>query len=116
MTAQVTRADKDVARTKKALDSLESGTCGSCGQSVDHMETHQQHVTNAQEEYNGASDFLREIQDGILHSMQIKKQFRRDQEFFMIACLMHTIIDQLYPHLTHSYKASKPKAILTLIK
>jgi DNA repair exonuclease SbcCD ATPase subunit len=65
LTAQVTRADKDVARTKKALDSLQSGTCGSCGQSVDHMETHQQHVTNAQEEYNGASDFLREIQDGI---------------------------------------------------
>jgi DNA repair exonuclease SbcCD ATPase subunit len=48
LTAQVTRADKDVARTKKALDSLQSGTCGSCGQSVD-----------------GASDFLREIQDGI---------------------------------------------------
>jgi DNA repair exonuclease SbcCD ATPase subunit len=116
LTAQVTRADKDVARTKKALDSLQSGTCGSCGQSVDHMETHQQHVTNAQEEYNGASDFLREIQNGITALNADKKQFRRDQEFFMIACLMHTIIDQLYPHLTHSYRVSKPKAILTLIK
>ena len=65
LTAQVGRAEKDVTRTKKALDSLESGTCGSCGQSVDHMETHQQHVTKAQEEYNGASDFLGEIQEGI---------------------------------------------------
>ena len=65
LTAQVGRAEKDVTRTKKAVDSLESGTCGSCGQSVDHMETHQQHVTKAQEEYNGASDFLGEIQEGI---------------------------------------------------
>ena len=65
LNAQVGRAEKDVTRTKKALDSLESGTCGSCGQSVDHMETHQQHVAKAQEEYNGASDFLSEIQEGI---------------------------------------------------
>ena len=65
LNAQVGRAEKDVTRTKKAVDSLESGTCGSCGQSVDHMETHQQHVAKAQEEYNGASDFLREIQEGI---------------------------------------------------
>jgi DNA repair exonuclease SbcCD ATPase subunit len=65
LTAQITRAEKDVARTKRALESLESGTCGSCGQSVTHMETHQQHVAKAQEEYNGASDFLREIQAGI---------------------------------------------------
>ena len=65
LTAQVTRAEKDVARTKRALESLESGTCGSCGQSVAHMKTHQQHVTKAQEEYNGASDFLKEIQAGI---------------------------------------------------
>ena len=65
LTAQVSRAEKDVTRTKQALDSLESGTCGSCGQSVDHMETHQQHVAKAQEEYNGASDFLGEIQEGI---------------------------------------------------
>jgi len=65
LTAQVTRAEKDVSRTKKALESLESGTCGSCGQSVTHMQTHQQHVAKAQEEYNGASDFLREIQEGI---------------------------------------------------
>ena len=65
LNAQVGRAEKDVTRTKKAVDSLESGTCGSCGQSVDHMETHQQHVAKAQEEYNGASDFLGEIQEGI---------------------------------------------------
>jgi len=65
LTAQITRAEKDVNRTKRALESLESGTCGSCGQSVTHMETHQQHVTKAQEEYNGASDFLREVQEGI---------------------------------------------------
>jgi len=65
LNAQVGRAEKDVTRTKKALDSLESGTCGSCGQSVDHMETHQQNVAKAQEEYNGASDFLSEIQEGI---------------------------------------------------
>jgi len=65
LTAQVTRAEKDVSRTKRSLESLESGTCGSCGQSVTHMETHQQHVAKAQEEYNGASDFLREIQEGI---------------------------------------------------
>ena len=65
LTAQVTRAEKDVNRTKRALESLESGTCGSCGQSVAHMKTHQQHVTKAQEEYNGAIDFLKEIQAGI---------------------------------------------------
>ena len=65
LTAQVSRAEKDVNRTKRALESLESGTCDSCGQSVTHLDTHQQHVAKAQEEYNGASDFLREIQEGI---------------------------------------------------
>ena len=74
LTAQVGRAEKDVTRTKKAVDSLESGTCGSCGQSVDHMETHQQHVAKAQEEYNGASDFLREIQEGISALKADKKE------------------------------------------
>ena len=74
LNAQVSRAEKDVTRTKKALDSLESGTCGSCGQSVDHMETHQQHVAKAQEEYNGASDFLREIQEGISALKADKKE------------------------------------------
>ena len=74
LTAQVTRAEKDVTRTKKAIDSLESGTCGSCGQSVDHMETHQQHVTKAQEEYNGSSNFLSEIQDGITALKADKKE------------------------------------------
>jgi DNA repair exonuclease SbcCD ATPase subunit len=65
LTAQVTRAEKDVNRTKRALESLESGTCGSCGQSVTHMDSHQQHVAKAQEEYNGASAFFEEIQAGI---------------------------------------------------
>jgi len=74
LTAQVGRAEKDVTRTKKAVDSLESGTCGSCGQSVDHMETHQQHVAKAQEEYNGASDFLGEIQEGISALKADKKE------------------------------------------
>ena len=74
LTAQVTRAEKDVSRTKKALESLESGTCGSCGQSVTHMQTHQQHVTKAQEEYNGASDFLGEIQEGISALKADKKE------------------------------------------
>jgi len=74
LTAQVTRAEKDVSRTKRALESLESGTCGSCGQSVTHMQTHQQHVTKAQEEYNGASDFLGEIQEGISALKADKKE------------------------------------------
>ena len=65
LNAQVSRAEKDVNRTKKALDSLESGTCDSCGQSVTHLPTHQQQVVKAQEEYNGSSDFLSEIQEGI---------------------------------------------------
>ena len=74
LTAQVSRAEKDVNRTKRALESLESGTCDSCGQSVAHLDTHQQHVAKAQEEYNGASDFLREIQEGITALKADKKE------------------------------------------
>ena len=33
--------------------------------------------------------FLEKYKKEFQHSLQIKKQFQRDQEFFMIACLMH---------------------------
>jgi DNA repair exonuclease SbcCD ATPase subunit len=124
LNAQVSRAEKDVTRTKKALDSLESGTCGSCGQSVDHMETRVliiwKHINNMWLKHRrntmGQVISLEKYRKELMHSRQIRKRFQRDQEFFMIACLMHTIIDQLYPHLKHSYKANVQKPILTLIK
>ena len=63
--AQESRADKDVSRTKKALDSLQQGICNSCKQSVDHLETHQKHVEKAEKDYDEASNFLGELQTGI---------------------------------------------------
>ena len=38
------------------------------------METHQQHVAKAQEEYNGSSNFFIEIQDGITSLRADKKE------------------------------------------
>ena len=63
--AQVSRADRDFARTKKSIDSLEDGTCSGCGQSVDHLETHKQHMIDATKEHRDANKFLAELQEGI---------------------------------------------------
>jgi len=63
--AQVSRAERDFTRTKKAMESLEDGTCSSCGQSVDHLETHKQHMIDARKEHHDANNFLGELQEGI---------------------------------------------------
>lgn len=63
--AQESRAERDVTRTEKALTNLREGKCGSCKQSVDHLESHQKHLEKAEVEYNDASNFLRELQEGI---------------------------------------------------
>ena len=65
LTAQQSRAARDVERTQNALTSLEEGTCDSCGQSVDHLEEHKTHVKRAKEEYQEASDFLAGLQTEI---------------------------------------------------
>jgi DNA repair exonuclease SbcCD ATPase subunit len=63
--AQVSRADRDFTRTKKSIDSLEDGTCSGCGQSVNHLETHKQHMIDATKEHRDANKFLAELQEGI---------------------------------------------------
>ena len=68
LTAQQSRAARDVERTQNALTSLEEGTCDSCGQSVDHLEEHKTHVKRAKEEYQEASDFLAGLQTEIAKS------------------------------------------------
>ena len=63
--AQISRADRDFARTKKSIDSLEDGTCSGCGQNVNHLETHKQHMIDAKKEHQDAAKFLAELQQGI---------------------------------------------------
>lgn len=60
--SQITRANRDVERTKKALDASQDGTCSQCGQDIDHLESHKEHVTKSENEYNESNNFLRELQ------------------------------------------------------
>ena len=72
--AQVSRADREFARTKKSINSLEDGACSSCGQSVDHLETHKQHTIDATKEHQDATKFLSELQEGIAALLVRKKE------------------------------------------
>ena len=63
--AQESRAEKDVERTQKALNSLREGVCGSCKQDITHLETHQKQIEKAEKQYDEASSFLSELQAGI---------------------------------------------------
>ena len=63
--AQISRAERDTKRTKKALDDINQGTCSSCGQSVSHLETHKEQILKAEKEYEDANTFLIELQQGI---------------------------------------------------
>jgi len=63
--AQVSRAERDSNRTKKALDNINEGICGSCKQSVAHLETHKEQIQKAQKEHEDANIFLSELQEAI---------------------------------------------------
>ncbi len=63
--AQISRAERDTNRTKKALDDINEGTCSSCGQTVVHLETHKEQILKANKEYQDANTFLIELQQGI---------------------------------------------------
>ena len=63
--AQESRAEKDVAKTKRALEGWQDGVCHSCNQSIEHLDSHKQQIEKAEKEYAEASGFLGELQTGI---------------------------------------------------
>jgi DNA repair exonuclease SbcCD ATPase subunit len=75
LNAQLSRADKDVNRTEKSLLALQEGECGQCGQDVNHLETHQKQLLDAekenienvtyQTELNKAKDILLQTKTGL---------------------------------------------------
>ena len=71
--AQLSRAERDKRRTQKTLDSLNEGVCGSCKQSVSHLETHKEQIASAQKEYDDANNFLQELEQGI-EELEAQKQ------------------------------------------
>jgi len=76
--AQISRAERDVNRTKKALDNVNEGMCGSCKQSVTHLETHKEQIQKAQKEHEDANNFLQELQQGI-DKLETQKQVVPDK-------------------------------------
>ena len=71
--AQISRAERDSNRTKKALDNVNEGICGSCKQSVTHLETHKEQIQKAQKEFDDATNFLQELEKGIAE-LETQKQ------------------------------------------
>ena len=71
--AQLSRAERDKRRTQKTLDSLNEGVCGSCKQSVSHLDTHKEQIASAQKEYDDANNFLQELEQGI-EELEAQKQ------------------------------------------
>jgi len=71
--AQISRAERDSNRTKKALDNVNEGICGSCKQSVTHLETHKEQIQKAQKDFDDATNFLQELEQGIAE-LEAQKQ------------------------------------------
>ena len=63
--AQVSRAERDVAKTNKALVGWQDGVCHSCNQSIEHLDSHKKEIEKAEKEYDEANSFLGELQEGI---------------------------------------------------
>ena len=63
--AQVSRAERDVAKANKALVGWQDGVCHSCNQSIEHLDRHKQEIEKAKKEHDEANNFLRELQEGI---------------------------------------------------
>jgi len=63
--AQVSRAERDVAKANKALVGWQDGVCHSCNQSIEHLDSHKQEIEKAEKEYDEANSFLGELQEGI---------------------------------------------------
>jgi DNA repair exonuclease SbcCD ATPase subunit len=63
--AQVSRAERDVAKANKALAGWQDGVCHSCNQSIEHLDSHKQEIEKAEKEYDEANSFLGELQEGI---------------------------------------------------
>ena len=59
---QFGRAERDVNNAKKALEGWQDGVCHSCNQSITHLDSHKQHIADAEKEYNDASTLLGELQ------------------------------------------------------
>lgn len=70
--AQESRAEKDVAKTKRALEGWQDGVCHSCNQSIEHLDSHKLQIEKAEKEYAEASGFLGELQTGI-QELKIKQ-------------------------------------------
>jgi len=63
--AQISRAERDFTRTKKALDGWQDGVCHSCNQNIEHLDSHKQEIIKARKEHHDANNFLGELQEAI---------------------------------------------------
>src|SRR5210317_1274419 len=63
--AQEGRAERDVAKAKRALEGWQDGVCHSCNQSIEHLDSHKKEIEKAEKEYDEANSFLAELQTAI---------------------------------------------------
>ena len=63
--AQEGRAERDVAKAKRALEGWQDGVCHSCNQSIEHLDSHKKEIEKAEKEYDETSSFLTELQTAI---------------------------------------------------
>src|SRR6056300_1917804 len=63
--AQEGRAERDVAKAKRALEGWQDGVCHSCNQSIEHLDSHKKEIEKAEKEYDEANSFLGELQAAI---------------------------------------------------
>ena len=63
--AQEGRAERDVAKAKRALEGWQDGVCHSCKQSIEHLDSHKKEIEKAEKEYDEANNFLGDLQAAI---------------------------------------------------
>ena len=60
--AQITRAEHDATRTQTALIAAHDGTCSQCGQGINHLKSHKEHLKQAEKTNNESNNFLKGLQ------------------------------------------------------
>ena len=59
---QIIRAKRDVTRTQATYVAAQDGTCSQCGQGINHLKSHKEHLEQAEKAGNESDNFLRELQ------------------------------------------------------
>ena len=79
---QLSRAKRDVERTQKNLSALQKGECGSCGQDVNHLETHQKQLQNAEKEHVENVNYEKELSDAVVNLQSTVKELPEKPQTF----------------------------------